>query len=75
VAEIATVIHKISMKLHLQAESFTIFRSVQGCQKGNFGYTPVNFAAEEGSTLSPSLFEFLTYYRELRSAYGKNKKM
>jgi hypothetical protein len=75
VAEIATVIHKISMKLHLEAESFTIFRYVQGCQTGNFWYTPVNFAADEGSKLSPSLFEFLVYYRELRSAYGNNKKM
>jgi hypothetical protein len=75
VAEVATVIHKISMKLHIEAENFTTFRSGQGDQRGNFGNTPVNCAAEEGSALSPSLFEFLMYCRELRTAFGSNKKM
>jgi hypothetical protein len=47
------------MKLHLEAEKFTIFRSGQGGQKENFGYAPINCAAEEGSAISPSLFELL----------------
>jgi hypothetical protein len=75
VAEVVRVIHNILIKLHLEAENFNIFRSGKGGQKGNFGYTPVNCAAEEGSAIFPSLFEFLLYCRDLRSAFGSNNKM